>query len=159
MAQARIRDCACPGTPHAEEGDIVFLRDTITLTGGLAAERVIVEVKGITDDAAIDEALTPRLLDVYLRDGVTGWNVVDEDGPIPVDVDMILSDYTLALPVAKVAEGLYTQAVMRPLTDRLSAISRRGSTSVSTSRTRTQTRKPSKSSSRATSAATKPLPA
>lgn len=164
MAFARIRDCTCPGTPHAE-GDGVFLRDTITLRGGLAAERVIVGVindlalRGETEESAIDDALTPGLLDVYLRDGCTGWNVEDEDGPVPFVLEDLLADYNLALPVAQKAQELYTEAVMRPLTARLSVTSARGSTSVSTSRTRKPTPRRRKPSSRATSAASRRLTA
>ena len=35
---ARMRDCACPGTPHAEEGDGCYLRPTVSLRGGMALE-------------------------------------------------------------------------------------------------------------------------
>jgi len=159
MEFARFRDCTCP--EKHEEGDGVLLRPTVSLQGGLAAEAAIIGVIGemqeqgveLTEDA-INVRLAPRLMDLFIRDGAAGWNVLDEDGPVPFDVEAVLADYAIARPVGDFAADLYTPAVMRPLTARLSAISQRGATPVSTSATRGRTRKPSAPSSRVTTAAT-----
>lgn len=150
---AKFRDCTCPGTPH-EEGDIIFLRPTVSLAGGLALERDFVAAAG-TDLESIQTDLTARWLVTCIRYGAMGWNVIDDAGPVAFDVEAVIADYTIARPVADVAAELYTDTVLLPLARRLSGISPSGSTTDSTSATAQPTRKPRKRSSRATSAATK----
>ena len=144
----RVRDCECPGTPHGD-GDLVYLAPKLSLAGGLAASADI--------SAALGNGtmLAELWLVTFVKHGAIGWNVVDEDGdPVPFDVNVILEDYDLAMPVAEKADELYGDTVARPFLQRLKAISRRGPTEPSTSPTAPSTKKPRKRSSPATTAAT-----
>jgi hypothetical protein len=124
----RVRDCACPGTPHGEEGDIVLLAPKPSLACGLAAQGDMIQ-------AGTDGKLLYQLWRVtYLRHGVVGWNLVDDRGkPVPLDIEELLSDYELAGPAAEKADELYGEVVLRPLLARLQAISPDGPTDDSTS--------------------------
>lgn len=110
----RVRDCTCPGQPHGEEGDVVFLAAKPSLECGLAAEGDMIQ-------AATDGKLLTRLWQItYLRHGTVGWNFLDARGkPVPFDVEALLADYEIARPVAEKADDLYGEAVMRPLLTRL----------------------------------------
>lgn len=156
---AKFRACTCPGTPHPEEGDVVFLRPTISLTGGLAleADMTAAAVAGELED--IQRVLTARWLVTCITYGAIGWNVVDESGPVAFVVADILADYNLSRPVADVAAELYTDTVLIPLAERLSGVSHSGPTNGSISPTARPTRKPRRRSSPATSAATRLSPA
>lgn len=146
----RVRDCECPGQPHTDTGDIVYLAPKLSLAGGLAADFDIRKAAG-------DGTFLAQLWQVtFVKYGAVGWNFVDADGPLDFDVDALLEDYTLAQPVAEAADDLYGEAVMRPLVARLKAISPRGRTNGSTSATRPSTSKPHARSSRSTSAASVP---
>lgn len=124
----RVRDCACPGTPHGEEGDVVYLRPTLSLEGGLAAQADIISAAGVGAE------LTARWRVSFVRHGATGWNLVDEDGdPVPFDVNVLLDDYALSHEVAERCDDLYGDAVMRPLLARLKTLSKAGPTKPSTS--------------------------
>lgn len=120
----RVRDCACPDTPHADTGDLVYLRPTLSLEGGIAAQQDLVASGG---DPGV---LTRMWLVSFVRFGVTGANYE------PFSVDDLLADFDLAMPVAEKADELYSEAVLRPLGLSRSANSKRGPTASSTSRTR-----------------------
>ncbi len=146
--RVKARDCACPGTPHGEEGDVVLLLPRPSLACGLAAQADIVAAAG---DGTV---LAQRWLVTYLRHGAVGWNLVDEAGKdVPFDVDALLADYAFALPVANRADELYSDAILDPLRSRLDGLSRNGRTAASTSPRRQSTRTRRARSSRATSAA------
>lgn len=172
----RVRDCECPGTPH-EEGDVVYVAPTLSLSGGLAAEHdtstALAETLanagkppegGWNDDnsetLALDmgERMRQKLLVTYVRYGAVGWNFQDERGPIPFDVEAILADYGIARTIAEKGDELYGETVARPLLDRLSKRSQSGQTARSTS-VNGSTRKQQRRSSHATTAATKRLSA
>lgn len=144
----RVRDCACPDTPHPD-GDEVYVAPTPSLQLGLEAQRDIRESLGS------GSMLAERWLVTFVRYGALGWNFHDEDGPIPFDVDVLLADFTLASPVAERCDELYGEAVTRPLLTRLRTISQRGPTGGSMSPTIGSIRKPRKRSSPATTAASK----
>lgn len=154
LVPVRVRDCACPGTPH-EEGDVVLLTPTLGLIAGLEAQRentraindAVVEVLGRSPtDADIEamqsdenalaervsvvmnEMLQIRWVPVFIRGGAVGWNFLDDDGLIPFDVDVLLADYSLGRPVADAASELYQDALMRPLVERLAKLSPPSST-------------------------------
>ena len=160
----RVRDCACPDSPHDADG--VYLKPTLSLAGGLAGEQAIAqaltetaaagELSGLTDDASqerdtekVSKRLTPLLLEVFVRHG---YDHADGEG---LSLEDILADYTLSQPVAEKGDELYGEAVMSPLAARLQVPvsprpnrrSRRGSTSSSTSPRPTPIRKPSRPSS------------
>ena len=132
----RVRDCACPGTPHADEGDVVYLRPKLSLAGGIAAQQDLVASRGPDGTADVAE-LTRRWLVTYVRYGAIGWNFTGEAGePVPFDVNVLLDDFSLADSVADKADDLYAEAVLRPLGLSRPKTSPTGPTDASTSRTR-----------------------
>jgi len=146
----RIRDCECPGTPHGEEGDLVFLASTLTLEGGLAAQGDILAAAG--DGSALER----RWRVTFVRHGAVGWNLVDENGQTPFDVNVLLADFALGYPVAERADDLYGDTIVRPLLARPSGTSRNGSTAASTSPSVRLTSRRRGSSSPAISAVMRP---
>lgn len=135
MKTVVIRDCSCPGTPHPD-GDEVYLHSTLPMLGGIVAEQAMVGAKS-TDE------LTQTWLLIFVRYGAYGWNLVDEDGPVPFDVDVLLGDWMIGRPVALKAADLYQEAVAAPLAQRRSKPSPTGPTADTTSRTRKRTASPS----------------
>ena len=102
-----IGPCRCPGTPH--EQDEVYLRPTISLDGGIRAQGAIMKYGSDTVE------LTAAWTGIFLRDGITGWNLTNGDGgPEALDVDGLLMDLDAARPVADRAAELYGESVMRP---------------------------------------------
>lgn len=149
--KVRFRDCECPGTPHAEEGDYVTMRPVLGFAAGAEALRLMGEAIVILapsgggadgKEPVIDSSRTSELVGpLYVREGPSGWNVEGEAGPVPYDADVILANYTWAYPIAAAGDELYSEAILRPLVQRSSAISRNGqtangSTGPSTRRTR-----------------------
>jgi hypothetical protein len=149
LIEVRVRDCACPDAPHPD-GDIVYLRPKIGLEGGIAAQQALAKADGDV------EVLTRLWLSLFVRYGATGWNLRDEGGAVPFDVDALLADYALSWAVAEKAEELYGDDVMRPLLNRPSTTSQAGPTVVSTSATNTSTRSPRRRSSPPASVASTP---
>lgn len=138
-----FRDCGCPGSPHPE-GDTVTMRPALGFAAGAEALRKIIEADG--DVNRIAELVGP----VYIREGVIGWNMEDERGPVPLDTDLLLNDYTLAYPIAERGDDLYSQAVLAPLLTRMSVPSANGQNGTSIRQTRrssARARSPRKSSS------------
>jgi hypothetical protein len=158
----RVRDCACPGTPHPE-GDLVYILPKIGLEGGTAAQVDFSTTQReipLTDaDRASEDDPTPRRrlfsqtlqrrwMVTFVRFGAVGWNLVDENGPLPFDVEELLSDFDLAYPVADRADDLYAEAVMRPLLEASERTSPSSPKVVSMSRANKSSRSRRKSSSR-----------
>ena len=84
----RVRDCACPDTPH-DEGDIVYLLPTLPMDGGILAEQQMTEAQGD------GQRLTRLWLKTFITYGAVGWNLVDEAGePVPFDIEVILASLT-----------------------------------------------------------------
>jgi len=135
MVPVRVRDCACPGLPHADDGDIVYLAPVLDVDGGSEAERDLVESSG-------DERLLQRRwLRTFITFGAKGWNLLDAEGsPVPFDVSVILEDWTLARPVGDAGSDLYVDSVTAPFQKALQARSPTGQTARTTSRTRRPTR-------------------
>jgi hypothetical protein len=142
------------------------------MAGGLALERAMTDLNRRVlsekwadryDDEELKERyaleLAPGWFEASIRYGATGWNLVDDDGPVPFDVQVVIDDYAIGRPVADVASDLYTDAVMDPLASRLSARSPTGSTNGTTSPRKRRTSKPLRSSSPATSAGSRQLDA
>lgn len=110
--------CRCPGTPHGD-GDIVYLAPLLSAVGGMAAQ-------GAISDAGTDSVLLQELLwRIYRDHGIVGWNLVDDDGPLPLTAD----NKTAALPyghggqlVADKADDLYSEDVLRPFLARLAEL-------------------------------------
>lgn len=156
LVPVEVGACRCVGTPHPD-GDIVFLASHLSLRGGFVAERTMIALSGAGKDRLEVEA---GLIEVYVRFGVSAWNLLDAEGdPIPVNEDTIrseiLSDFARARPLADAADGLYTSAILDPLVARLSKSSRATQTRGSTSATPPSSSSPpkrSKPSSTTTSA-------
>lgn len=149
----RVRDCTCPGTPHKDEGDGVYLRPTIGLDGGLDAEAALLESndlfplpegssKVVIDSIGTKRALyvRPRWFRTFIVHGAVDWNLWDADGPTPFDLDAVLADYAMARPVAEKANDLYQEAVLAPLVQAPPKSSSNGRTARATSRTAGSTR-------------------
>ena len=133
LVPVRVRDCACPDTPHADEGDLVYLLPMLGLDGGILAEQQMLTAAAAGDSSG----LTRSWLRTFVEHGAAGWNLTDEQGePVPFDIDVVLADWRLARPVADKAADLYTEAVMAPFQQASPKNSRTGRTPRGTSRTR-----------------------
>lgn len=120
MSHPVVVACPCPGTPH--ESDTVELREKLDLASGIAVQRLIIDANQAGTGLGAAE-LTGLLSEGYLLYGVESWSFVGEQGhPVPVTKDTIrsvlLSDFTLAAPVAEAADDLYMSAVILPLVNR-----------------------------------------
>lgn len=163
-----IGPCECPGTPHGD-GDVVYLAPVLSAAGGMAAQ-------GAISDAGGDGVKLQELLWRVFRDhGITGWNLVDENGPVPLTPENI----DLALPFGKggqavgdKADDLYSADVVRPFLERVAALEKAAaeqqraarskpgptaSTPKGTSPTPISTQRPQRSSSTPASEAATPL--
>jgi hypothetical protein len=125
LVPIRVRDCACPDSPHAEEGDIVYLARKVSLDLGVACQQALSESGG-------DTSLLTRLwMTAFVRYGARGANFLD-----PFDPEALLEDFELSGPVAEAANDLYAEVLLRPLGLSPSKSSAGGRTAGSTSRTR-----------------------
>ena len=145
LEPVRVRDCACPGTPH-EDGDIVYVAAKLPFQGGLVANQ-----QAISQAEAVARGETNQLqnlwLETFVRYGAKGWNLLDErGGPVPFDVEDLLADYSLALPIAEKANDLgYGDAAMAPFLRQPARPSANGRTPATTSRRSRQIHSPSAS--------------
>jgi hypothetical protein len=99
-------------------------------------------------------------MEVFIKGGVVGWNLQLGDGsPKPLDLDEILKDISLGMPVADAASDLYMVKVTTPLAKKLSITLPTGQMGSSSSAANGQTRKRSGSSSpRASAASPRSMP-
>jgi hypothetical protein len=147
-----IGPCLCPGEPQ-DDGDVVYLAPVLSAPAGMAVQGAIIEAAG--DSIRLQEMLWR----VYRDHGIVSWNLLDENGPVPLTPDNV----DAALPygkggrlVAEKADDLYAQDVLAPFLERQERLerSRDGLNRASrraTSATRTSTRKrPPRSSTPAT---------
>ena len=135
LVPVRFRDCSCPGTPHAD-GDIAEFRPYLDYPGGAEALAAIQSADGDTDRFA--ELLGP----VFIRRGVVAWNVVDDDGPVPVTREALDAlRWEDAYELADRADDLYGGQVLAPLVKRMAASSPTGRTGASTRRRKTSSPK------------------
>src|SRR5688572_8979471 len=149
--EVRLGACYCPHSPH--ETDLVYLAPTLSMAGGMAAQSAMRD--GFSDSLKLQELLA----EVWIRHGVVGWNLVDEDG---ADLPLTPANVAAALPygkggrmVAERADDLYAEDILAPLVERFKSTSPRGRTNGSTS-----TPKPSnpKRRSPSSTATTEPVP-
>jgi hypothetical protein len=140
LEPVRVRDCACPNTPHPD-GDVVYIAAKLPFQGGLIANQ-----QAIAQAEAVRKGDTNQLqnlwLETFVRYGARDWNFVDADGdPVPFDIEELLADYSLALPVAEKANDLgYGDAAMAPFLRQPAKPSVNGQTPATTSRPRSRTR-------------------
>lgn len=154
----RVRDCACPDTPHAEEGDIVLVSPTLSFMGGLAAEAALAATAAavpVAENATERQLATAGLarlakvqsdwLRIFVEHGAVGSNFLPEPTAAAV-----LADYSIARVVADAVADLgYGEAVLTPFLTPPARRSPTGPTGTGgTSRRQTQTRTQRKSSSR-----------
>lgn len=140
--EVRVRDCECPGTPHAE-GDVVYVAPRPSLACGLEAR------EDVRQSLGSGTLLAERWLVTFVKHGAIGWNLLDEDGdPVPFDVRVILGDFDLAEPVAEKCDELYGDTVTRPFLESIRKLLQRGRTGGSTSPTPGTSKKASSSSQR-----------
>jgi hypothetical protein len=128
----------------------VYLAPKLSLAGGLQASADIIAAAGAGSVLASMWQVT------FVRYGAIGWNFLDDEGPVPFDVAVLLEDYDLALPVAEKGDELYGETVMRPLLARLKKISPSGRKNGSTSAIPRPTTKPRVRSSPGTTVASPP---
>lgn len=144
LTPVRVRDCTCPDTPH--DGHNVFVAPTISLEGGLAAEKVMIEIAlrhpGEDQEAERLRALVDAWAPIFVRYGAKDWDLCDEQGqPVPFDVEAVLDDYSMARLVAdKTGDLGYGSAVMAPFLAQRTTPSRNGRTKATTSRAHARTR-------------------
>lgn len=146
LVPVRVADCRCPDNPH--EGHHVLVSPTISLEGGIAAEKALREValsfqstSGGTkaEVAAREQAQAQALIyawaPIFVRDGARDWDLCDDQGePLPFDVEAILADYSLARLVAEKCNDLgYGSAVVAPFQQQPAKPSRNGRTRATTS--------------------------
>ena len=133
----RFRDCSCPGTPHPD-GDVAELRPFLDYPGGAEALAAIQSVLFDTDRFA--EVLGP----VFIRRGVVGWNLLDDEGdPVPVTREALDAlRWEDAYELADKADDLYGGQVLVPLVKRMPASSKNGQTNASTRPARKRSPKP-----------------
>ncbi len=146
LVPVRVADCSCPDTPHDVHN--ILLAPTISLDGGIEAERAMVAVA--TSDAS-ESARARELIyawaPIFVRHGAVDWDLCNEHGdPIPFDVEVILADYSMARLVSEKANDLgYGDAVLAPFSQKPDKPSPTGPTPATTSRRRTPTPSPSES--------------
>jgi hypothetical protein len=131
-----VGSCRCAGEPHPD-GDTVELRPKLGLAEGVRLQAAVVDAKQRGLDAP---AVTGLLAESYLLVGVTGWNLVDEQGKaLPVTPETIqselLSDFTRAAPVSDAADALYREVAIGFLVKQAASLSRSTTTNGSTSPT------------------------
>ncbi len=128
MDPFRFRDCACPGTPHKEEGDTVTFRPRLSFPAGVKALRLIFAGDG--DPAAANA------LPVYLVDGPEAWNLVDERGmPVPLTPEALEAlPFADQYEIGDQGDTLYGGEVVAPLLRRMSKSSGTGPTTSSSRR-------------------------
>jgi hypothetical protein len=129
-----IGPCQCSGTPH-EDGDVVELRERLSLAQGTQVQTVIIMARNA---GQAPEIVTGLLAEAYLRVGVMAWNLVDDKGkPLPVTPDTIeerlLSDFSVGTLVSDRADELYAATVVLPLVQAAARPSHTTTTNGSTS--------------------------
>lgn len=123
----KFRDCACPGTPHPN-GDTVTFRDQLSFAANASAVGMIFSGEG-----------TPMSINawsVYLFEGPTAWNLLDEDGEaVPLDRAALEAlPFEDQYEIADKGDDVYGATVLAPLVRRMKASSKDGPTPKPTSR-------------------------
>jgi len=132
--EVRFRDCTCPGTPH--DGDVAYLRPYLDYAGGAEALASVTVTDDQGNSTLADVSEWPqRIGPIFIRRGVIGWNVEDEDGPVPVTREALEAlRWEDAYELADRADDLYGGQVLAPLVKRMQMSSKAGRTNGSTPR-------------------------
>lgn len=150
--------CLCPGTPH-EDGDFVHLRRKLGLRAGIELQQLVIEGQ---QNRVPSSVVTGQLSEGWLMHGIAEWNLVDENGPIPLNLETIyahlLNDFERSRGLADAAADLYTEPVLGPLFPKAERSSNTTLTNGSTSAPRAGRPKPRRPSKRS-STSTTPTPA
>jgi hypothetical protein len=159
MTLVRFRDCACPGMPHPETGDVVYLADKLPLPGVMA---FYFSVSTWPDSASVADRVG-WMAEIFVRHGVTGWNLLDEGGSArPLDVEELIADGAESYAIGEKASELYQERIFkRPLVSAASTSSPPTPTDGASTTPRTSgssKRQKRSASSSATSSAGEPSP-
>jgi len=153
--------CVCPplanGGPRHSVDDIT-LRDRLAFRAALTVRNTIIVTKSEDAQASIAEILA-SLTEVYLLEGIEGWSIVDQrNKAVPVSRETVRAFMDEhpdeAMTVGDAADGLYVEAVMRPLLKTASTSSQPTQTTESTSPTIGSEPKPRKHSKPSSTAST-----
>jgi hypothetical protein len=109
-------ECHCPGEPHRDNGDVIYLRRQLDVPGGMLV------VSALVDDES-EASPYERVGKAYLVAGICDWTFTDEAGArIPVTRALInqLAFTGAIVEVANAAADLYREAVIDPLVKRVS---------------------------------------
>lgn len=151
--------CPCPGTPHPD-GDTVDLFARLDLPRGAELQSRALLARQLELDGP---ALIGYLKAAYVRVGVAGWTLVDDEGKAePVTPDnierLLISDFGRAAPIAEKADELYFDPVLAPLLNGAARSSHSTTTVASTSANGSTSHKPRRRS-RPSSTSTTPTAA
>jgi hypothetical protein len=157
LVPVTVGECQCPGTSHPD-GDVVYLRPKLGLRDGIVLQEPVSDWLQIAPaERPGQEYMRGELSERYLILGIAGWNLEDEDGPIPVNPvsirENLLNDYERSQAAAEKGDELYSDVALGPLRRLVSMSSRPTSNNGSTSPTRSgspKRRKPSRPSSTTT---------
>lgn len=127
MTPVRFRDCACPGTPHAE-GDTVTFREALPFDANVAALAAIFSGEG--------DPVSSKAWSVYLHSGPLKWNLLDESGePLPLTREALDAlPFADQYEIADHGDTLYGKVVLAPLVRRMKSSSVNGRTTASSRR-------------------------
>lgn len=153
-----VGECQCPGTPHPD-GDVVYLRPKLGLAAGIVLQEPVADWVSLPrENRPGQEYMRGELTERYLVLGIAAWNLVDADGPIPVNPvsirENLLDDFKRAEPAAEKGDELYGEVALGPLRKLVATSSQPTSSNGSTSAkptTSAKRRKRSKRSSTSTS--------
>lgn len=139
MEPTRIA-CPCPekdgGTRHPD-GDTVTFRETMPFWRVESMRSDLARLPGLSESDVLG-----MLSEMYLVHGIESWSLETDDDkgkpePIPVNrltvSSLILPRYAIAATLSEVADGLYMEAVVLPLVERVLTSSQRSQTDASTS--------------------------
>jgi hypothetical protein len=131
---ARIDEVAVPGCPE-HDFHHVLVTSTLSLDGGVEAEAALIAGITAAGKGNVDtKALEVAWRDIFLRHGVIGWDLHDEDGePIPYSLEALRADFAVARPVLLHIENKdWGELVIAPFQTKPAKPSRTGRTPVTT---------------------------
>lgn len=140
MIEVNIGACTCPGTPHPD-GDVVYLRDKMTLAGGSILSGIVADYIGTPLNVRPPvSTLIADLRVAYVQQGVVGWNLSAEGADLALTPEtlreQVIDDYARGILVADRADDLYYAPVLAPLLERVGQLSQPTPTKKRTSATK-----------------------
>lgn len=108
--------CMCPGKPHGDAGDTVWLRPSLDFPGGMLVSSALAR-EGNEHER---QTMVERLGRAFLLAGIVRWTFLDAQGqPVPVLPSVIdrLKWSPAIMPLAEKASDLYGDTVLTPLVE------------------------------------------